>query len=1300
MRKAFSFTAHVNLLCRKRRRKDGRPPLGSDLDQPYSLGNMSASQVSVTSDISSDHGLFDPPAPISLPPKPSLPVLLKINSIEASRLKRVKWNGKNDPYVVLSLGNHWRYETEVVWSAPDPVIWTIDTTTTSNPAKKNRQDELLIEVYSANLVREDQLIGSGSIPLSHLMPTVPRSVSVNLVNAETEAGVVSLLLTLEETTDVVDFPSSAINERNQHNREKSDYQKYRMLEVKSQPNESKENTKPNHENNPKTIPDSKQSSSVTEEKLQRSVRRSDTTPGTKVAEAKTKKSHEVSSGRKLTEAKETSTNVQPPRQVPASSRRSESIPKPSKSLEGVKPDQTISSDSLPKHSGAKSETKRTIRQPSKEEGVEVTDDEAKKVKITVKKKKKVLPVASTSLVDTFVPFDINQIDISPDTHRRVVDKALETSVREESSSVTLFTHEVALVLDALNFPLNDGVINPVASQIDVESSQCGASMYSRSSKSSILLSLQNPALLAASLTEFSRDKQLVNVSQLPSRSKPFSLTEYQSITAIRQLLALIYGPWKKARKLILTAAETAVSFGGGRPSYWTAKWIEKLIAILEFPSNKFLDYNGEDFILLDDHHIGQLLKSSILKARCRLYVKLLYLLDSWWDQNISPSDTLAIPSKIQTSRAILSEDPKGASKIVPKNSSSSLSQGDNSLKKKKKITKSKGFLEGDCVKIAPPGSLLGAYLPIARAYAWKTTPEDLTALTEVIGGLIGFVSTRSSYGLSQRIEIQGMTWVSFQDEYLTGIVKEQVSHLLRELDEKIEPISGRYVLVPSACLEESSPPQVQQEAQVSKVRLLSSLPLEEITVGMKVRIQPFEVMCKAYEKYDWWDRPSLSLLESFSGKLGNIVSITNVAETGRVGVSVRGPKSMDVVDALPLEALIFLPPANFETQTNDSKKGKKMIAKVSKKPTQVVNENIVSSSIRMNLKPNKSEEPPLFYKRPLPSDKSTHPIHTNTVGESRRFSDKGSISAAKKVGGNSGGGDDYLPEEVNGGEESESSDFDVREEMIKDLRIIENPNNPKPISSVSIHSTSRPLYRPLTTFNLLDPPSPDSGEMTSPIPKYEWMRRSLAPTQSQRQQKETQTKEKDSDEPTLPKFTTTTFDFDVRLSDQHGVSDARNNFTSKSQRSRTSNLTSNPPPSSSSGRRKQQEDSIITDKLNFSSDDNFFVDGIRFGKSSKEGIGNRDDINAYQAPQRPKSAASRPSSAGSTRKSAAGLSSSLKGSVKKQTSDFLSDAEQQQEEQHRDERLKRDLKRAEREIKIKEAALKRQVKRYGVFYDD
>jgi hypothetical protein len=463
---------------------------------------------------------------------------------------------------------------------------------------------------------------------------------------------------------------------------------------------------------------------------------------------------------------------------------------------------------------------------------------------------------------------------------------------------------------------------------------------------------------------------------------------------------------------------------------------------------------------------------------------------------------------------------------------------------------------------------------------------------------------------------------------------------------------------------------------------------------------------------------------------------------------------------LPLEALIFLPPSSLETQTNDLKKGKKTTtttaAKVSKpmktKPTQVINENVVSSSGRMNLKPKQSEEPPLFYKRPIPSQEPTRPLRTNSVGglsgstatHRRAPERKGSTGSAARVGRDEdvydgdayvSGDDEYLLEEVNGGDESApppaAPDFDIREEMVKDLRIADTQTNPKPISSVSLHQTSRPLYRPLTTFNLLNPPSPspDSGEATSPIPKYEWMRRSLAPTQQQpqqsqrqRQQKETQTKEKDSNEAsTRPKFTTTTFDFDPRLLDPQGggVSDGRtqserpshlnDTFPSKSQRSRANQST---PSSSNTHRRQPQEDSIVTDKLNFSSEDNFFVDGIRFGGG---GGGHRDDMATQQRPQsaasstfrKNPSSTSRPSSAGSTRRSAAGsrdsggLSSSLKGSVKKQTSDFLRGDEQKQEEQARDERLKRDLRRTEREIKIKEAALKRQAKRhYGVSYDD
>jgi hypothetical protein len=1501
----FSITTFfvTLIIYRKRRRKEGRPPLGNDLDQPYSLSNMSASQVSVISDIFSDIGPLDTPAPISLAPKQSLPVIVKISSIEASRLKRVKWNGKNDPYVVLSLGNYWRYETEVVWSAPDPVTWTVDLVTSSNPRnKKSRQDEdqLLIQVYSANLVRDDQLVGSGAIPLSHLIPNAPRSVTLDLVHESSDAksgvtesgGVISLLLTLEETTELSNFAMNAINQRNQHNREKSDPQNRQRYEVKSQPKDTKETKilSPENENASKSSGELKPIPAVAEEKPKRSVRISETKPKLTVAEAKSKKRSEDS---KET-LSDTTQPVQSSRPISASNHRSEPIPKPSKLTGGSKSDQStvdsgaVSTKVPSKHlTREKSESKRTIRPSLKEEdgkretgeregrgerdegGEVTTDDEAKKMKSispeheresekrkNKKMMKKVLPAVSSSLVDRFVAFDLNDLDISPDSHKRVVDEALEIAIHEESSSITLLTHEVALVLDALNFPLNEGALNPpsapppaAAGTLEIETSALNSSRSyssyssSTSSKSSVLLSLQNPALMAAALTEFSRDKQLVNLSLLPSAShgrqvthtNNFSITEYQSITAIRQLLGLIYGnkEWKKVRKLILTASDTAVSFGGGRPSYWTSQWIDKMVSLLHLPSNKFLDYNGEDFLSLLGYSQGQgqgqgqggplaMMKSSILKARCRLYVKILSLLDTWWDQDIFPKDTLVLLDKGTSSATNCSNGagatsrPKvGVRTSVPTVSSKDKEENQIKLKKKKQLERTKEkkvFQEGDCVRIALPGPLLAAYLPIQRAYAWQqTTPEDLTALTETIGGMIGFVSTHSPYGTS-RIEIPGMTWVGFQEEHLhsasgtgtgtgIGLVREQIIQLLRELEGKIEPISGRSVLVPTVCLEESSlseeillepsgPKASQgqgQGQQKPRQQLLSSLPFEELVVGMPVRVESFEVMCKAYEKYDWWDRPSLSLLQSFSGKLGVVISVANVIETGRVGVSIQTQQqgkqqqqgqgqghrahATELVDALPLEALIRVPPPDpataaaalgSEAVDGEIKKGSRSNGKamkpMKKKPmasqsTQVINENIVTSAPK-TMKPKlQSEEPPLFQKRQQQQQPSL---------PSQRVTSRPSRTPAATAAAVAAYGDDeeeieedYLLEEVTGGDESappdnaanDKNDFDLREVMVKDLRIAESreaPSNPKPVSSVSFHQTQptgRPLYRPLTTFNLLNPPSPSlnsdhEDEVTSPVPKYEWMKRSLAPTthqpqhqqgqhghgqQQKRQQRETQTKEgRDANEPTIaplsrPKFST--FEFDPKLlGPQPGDRNGNANGSHSNHRPRTSGGSSSASASRSQshgqgyGHRRQQEDHVVTDKMNFSSaEDNFFIDGIRF----RGGGGGGNDSNTQQRPQSAASGAAgapfrknsssasvpRPSSAGSTRRSGGGrgLSSSVKGSVKKQTSDFLRGEEQRQELE--EERVKRDLRRSEREMKIKEAALKRQAKKYGVDLD-
>jgi hypothetical protein len=157
---------------------------------------------------------------------------------------------------------------------------------------------------------------------------------------------------------------------------------------------------------------------------------------------------------------------------------------------------------------------------------------------------------------------------------------------------------------------------------------------------------------------------------------------------------------------------------------------------------------------------------------------------------------------------------------------------------------------------------------------------------------------------------------------------------------------------------------------------------------------------------------------------------------------------------------------------------------------------------------------------------------------------------------------------------------------------------------------------------------------------------------------------------------------------------------------------------------KKNDDALVTDRMALSAELDMFIDGTRFGRKDEPKL-RPQNSSSPSPPTRNKTTGSRPSSAGprvtrsrpstsigensqaSTRRSSTGLSSSIKGSLKTQTNDLLRDLhlagerDESDPEAQRiyDERIKRDLKRTEREMKIKEAALKRQVKKYGVDLD-
>jgi hypothetical protein len=1435
-----SIVPPICLSKKRRKQPNGRPPLGADLDQPYSLSNTSiASQVTL-----SEIDPLEAPAPISPSPVSKLStsssssLILKIQKIEAIKLKIVKWNGYNDPYLVITSGQHWRYETEVIWNAAhESVSWSLDDMILGrNGLLVQSNDELSIEVYSANFVRDDQLIGRGKLVLADVVHHSPQIVTVELVNEQQsqsnpppQAGLLSFHLIIEEEEEEETLTqergsnvvSKVLDYRNSHNQQKKQEAKQQQQQSSSVSSSSSSSPSVNSKSQTKRPPNDllKQNKSESLSKVVKETK-SILVPVPVVAEGKQKRSlgkpqpleeKKGTKGIQLTihsrdeeeeedkdqekdlkhssETKEIENNDQ---RLKQSSRPKSALGRVSKSTgDGVQPDRDnrvvgweeeeeegpTMSVGISTKEGSRS--KKLILQSKNSD----LDNEMKRVKSPHDKKKKKQQMIKSNavtpkpLIDHFIAFNLNEVDITPDMHHRVVDQALEIAIQEEASSITLHTNEVALVLNALDIPLVPDALLPSSSSQpikEIRSSQQHTnptSSNSSSTKSFVLLSLHHPALMASSLTEYSLNQHLIhfksNTSTSTSRQQQFVITESQSMIIIKQLVFLIYGPWKQCREIILSACQMKVAYGGGRPSYWTSIWIQKLILILQLPLDKFHNYNGDDFLSLDHRHLDQYIKSSILRVRCRVYIKILLLLDSWWDEknNIETKNITRRPNDILRDRN-RNSDPvsvgttrltRGAGTGTGAGAGAGAGTGDKEIKKKqtKKPTSSSSssssiiiFKDGDCVKLSLYGNLLSAYLPIQRAYGWKITSEEMIAMTEVLSNCIGHVSLHPPYG-TNRLEIPEMTWIEFQDEFLTLVTKESecLYQLLREYEmkKKIELISGRCVLVPTSCLMKCHPRELlqQQQLQQPKVRDLSDVPLDEILIGMKICVQPLEVMCKAYEKYDWWDRPSVAVLQNFANKSGIIISTSSVSETGRVGVSIHIPNSPDVVDALPLGALILLPSSVPKSSSSSSselhqnplkEKTKSKVMKNNKKPSpELINENIVL----IQRTPSASQEP-LFQKRVVlsssESQRTKRPNSAQNLSSSRKISQRAVVDIPRSnLHDDDDDDDELLIDEPTAGDESAPPDFDLREEMVKDSRI----TTPKPISSVTLNqSNSRPLYRPLTTFNLLNTTttSPTKQEIDQP-PRYDWMRNSLAP-EPQKISHVTEDHPNDSN-PTRPKLSTATFDFEG----------AAGLFDNKVPLPNHKKQNISRPKTTLSSRElysKKIDDSLITDRVSLSAELDMFIDGTRFGRKDQQIKPHSSHTSTPSPPKKnktmtPSSSSTRPSSAGprstrnrsdsventsqshpSTRRPSTsttgggrgggGLSSSVKGSLKTQTHDLLrelhldgddGEAEDLNTTQRRkyDERMKRDIKRTENEIKRKEAALKRQVKRYGVDLD-
>jgi hypothetical protein len=198
-------------------------------------------------------------------------------------------------------------------------------------------------------------------------------------------------------------------------------------------------------------------------------------------------------------------------------------------------------------------------------------------------------------------------------------------------------------------------------------------------------------------------------------------------------------------------------------------------------------------------------------------------------------------------------------------------------------------------------------MPVHRAYAWSASVEEMTYFCDIIGGLIGMTMKHPPYG-PKGLEAKGMKWVTFREDATLAHSNISILSALREFGDGVEFIAGRCVYLPQVCLKKHSAPIHDESASFSTKA--KNLPINnlincDVKIGMKVKVLDVDSLYRAYERFDWWDRPSGAALSSMAGRPGVIVSLPPPSGTDykRYGVSIVTKQGYEIVDALPPDAM-------------------------------------------------------------------------------------------------------------------------------------------------------------------------------------------------------------------------------------------------------------------------------------------------------------------------------------------------------------------------------------------------------------
>jgi hypothetical protein len=1001
------------------------------------------------------------------------PVYVQISHMKSKKLKTVKWNGNNDPYVVVSIGN-WSDETDVVWSANENFAWPLMNIVGVCDSQEN--SNVLFTVYNANLIRDDQIIGVGSVSLDEISRDIVQEVDVDIYEQggkQRFRGTV--VVTLVTKTDFL-ATTSHCNNHHAGKKEKLAQAGSILASSSSQdaplaPSQSGELKDTGQANRAQP----KFSRTNSSDKMHKAER--------KDAKAERPINSSVKSSRDASQSQRPAPSLHLPQgraergQHRGEDGRRTSLPETS----AIPPVSSTQQQQQQRAEGAHPHYARSKSSSNMYDAEQAAKVELKKSKSAAKKKKNSSKKQKKDLSNS--EFIGNKVSVSPDI-KRIIDKAYQQAIHEESSAIRLSTYETALVLDALNIELSASpkefletsptVADDVPDDVSFRSSRSGASC----SRDSVLLSLQSPSLLAAALSEFVRDKGIVKRNMKTSR--PFTLSEQQAIVASNHLISLVRGNWKNCRKIMLMAATNkGLSSEDNRPEYWGPHWMSKILTTLQMPPLHLSEDSGADMIQLTKKEIHSYVKPSILRTRCRLYVTLMTYLNDWWSEGSRPQDPLS------------SENPECEEEEIP-------------VVKKKKT--SRDILDGEYVKIAKSESLLKAMMPVHRAYAWSANVEEMTCFCDIVGGMIGMTMKHPPYG-SKNVEAHGMKWITFREDATLAHSNISILSSLREFGDSVEFIAGRCVYVPQICLKKHTAPVPNEPTKASsktKNLPISNLINCDVKLGMKVKVLDIDALYRAYERFDWWERPSIASLSSMAGRPGVIVSLPTPSGTEykRYGVSVVTKLGHEIVDALPPDAMedasVVAVPRTQAVTSAAAPSNKVVNNNISKNKVKMVNVNIPTPD---HMKPtDTSIRNSADFFNSIPS-KANPFVHLDLNETDLRLVEEAEEEEEEE---NAREEDFYDMEFPTGGDESLPPPHAMTFEEIEDqIRRDDRVEEVQEMAAEVISKANRPLYRPVTPSHI-DKNAYKAGKVnkfTSSVPRgevteaysdtnnYGWMRK-------------------------------------------------------------------------------------------------------------------------------------------------------------------------------------------------------------------